>query len=297
MEINPPRDDLWGSNPLIKIHATMDALRVLDGAGNRHSLSLQGDLLEVKKVRHVKAESRPGKRAAITGFSEKSRWNLIKKTMRWDWDNIGPSVFVTLTYPDTHAKPTQEDRNKHRYLWHRMLETWRGCNTPMLWRVEYAERKSGVIVGQTVPHWHMLVFGVPFIPHGLLRSWWKSVIGCKGYVRTHIRAVKGPKGAAKYLSKYLSKDVCNYSLVRATYHNIRGRHWGILREEEIPCHRLIRIGKLSDAERQYIYEIASERLAGVDSQSQDSFTAYGQLTADILDNLRRNGIDIVGDED
>ncbi len=296
MEIPPPHDNLWYSNPLIKMHATMDALRVLDGAGNRHSLSLQGDLLEVKKVRHVKAESRPGKRAAITGFSEKSRWNLIKKTMRWDWDKIGPSVFVTLTYPDAFGRPTMEQRNKHRYLWHRMVESWRGCNTPMLWRVEYAERKSGEMVGETVPHWHMLLFGLPFVHYDLVNSWWKSTIGHSGYVRTDVRAVEGPRGAARYLSKYLSKDACTNSLVRATYHNIRGRHWGILREKEIPCHRLIRRAKLSDAEREYIYEIAAERLAGVDARTQDSFTAYGQLTADILENLNRNGIDIVGEE-
>lgn len=296
MEIPPPHDDPWNSNPVIKMHATMEALRALDGAGNRHSLTLQGELLEVKKVRHRKTESKVGKRAKITGFSAKSRWNLLKKTMRWDWDKIGPSVFVTLTYPDRRARPTMKDRNKNRYLWHRMLEAWQGRHTPVLWRVEYAERRSGELVGETVPHWHMLVFGVPYIPHELVRSWWGSVIGFEGYVRTDVRAVKGPLGAAKYLSKYIAKDVCTNSLVRATYHNIKGRHWGILREKEIPCHRRIHIAKLSDAERAFIYEIAAERLAGVDDRSQDSFTSFGQFTADILKNLERNGIDIIGDD-
>ena len=250
--------------------------------------------MEVKKVRHIKSESQPGKRAAIIGFSEKSRWRLIKKTMRWDWDAIGPSVFVTLTYPDAYAKPTMDDRNMHRYLWHRHLEAWQGRHTPMLWRIEYAERKTGEMVGEAVPHWHMLIFSVPYIPYGLVNDWWRSVIRCTGYVRTDVRAVRGPHAAAKYLSKYLSKDVCSYSLVRATYHNIRGRHWGVLRERMIPVHPKIFIGKLSDAERACIYEVAAERIQGVDERHQDSFTAYGVLTQDILENLRRNGVDIVG---
>lgn len=291
----PPHDDPWDRNPVIYQRKVLNALADLDGSGDRHQLTLQGELMEVKKVRHIKTGPNPGRRAAITGFSSKSRWNLIKKTMRWDWDAIGPSVFVTLTYPDQFAKPTMDDRNKHRYLWHRHLEAWQGCNTPMLWRVEYAERKTGEMVGETVPHWHMLVFGVPYIPHGLVNDWWASVIGCTSYVRTDVRAVKGPRGAARYLAKYLSKDVVSNSLVRATKHNIRGRHWGILREREIPVHRRIYIGRLSEAERAYIYEIVSERMAGVDEHSQDSFTSYGQLTEDILKNLQRNGIDLVGD--
>lgn len=292
MEIPPPQIDLWDSNPVIRNWKIMKALKMSDGIGERTALESQGPVVRVKRVKYQHGESRIGKRAAITGFSEKSRWNLIMKTAVWDWHKIGPSVFVTLTYPDGYKMEAPSERNKHRYKWHRYLESWRGCNTPVLWRVEYAERKSGEMVGTVMPHWHMLILGVEYVPYQLVNEWWRKSIGREGYVRTDVRAVTNDGGVRRYLAKYLSKDATSNSLVRATYHNIRGRHWGVLREEEIPVHPRIRIERLTEEQIDAVYMIAEEQMKNVDSRCKTSFTAMDQLADDIREYLRGIGLDI-----
>lgn len=288
----PPHDDLWDEVRDFDQRMTLQALDILCDVGERWRLEYQGDVLQVKHVAFSHEKPPRGNRAKITGFSAKSRWNLMLKSARWNWAEIGPSTFVTLTYPDAWARVEQDDRNKHRYLWHRKLECWRGCNTPMLWRVEYAERKSGEVVGDIVPHWHFLLFGVEFVPYRLVNEWWKTIIGYDDYVRTDIRAVVNEGGAARYLSKYLAKDVVSHSLVRATNHNIVGRHWGILREKEIPLHEKLIIPSMTDDQTEEVYGLVEQMLSSVHRQSKSSFTALGPVARDILAILKKCGVDV-----
>ena len=98
------------------------------------SLTIHGKLLTVKH--HFPRQGKPPTRAgtAITHLSRASRLRCLKILATIDWQTIGSSLFVTLTYPDELALPDREKRNRQRYLWHRDLERYLGQEIPCLWR-------------------------------------------------------------------------------------------------------------------------------------------------------------------
>lgn len=258
---------------------------------HRNELIIQGKLVQYKARKPYRKGAKRGVRGKVFGMSEASRMRLLKKLATWDWDSIGYSLFLTLTYPDERAMPLRDARNKHRYLIHRDIESNLGREVPCLWRVEYEVRKSGRHVGKPCPHWHLLLLGVEYMSCTDVNMWWRRIIDWKEYVRTEVKATTRAEGAARYIGKYLAKGSSSNSLVYASYHNDSGRHWGILREELIPVCEKIVIDRLIDTESEWLLEFAERFLPGVDSRVNTSFTLLGTRADECAKEFMQKRID------
>lgn len=193
-----------------------------------------GELLEITYIPKDKEYRRPGRRGKIKGFSRSARLRMLCTVASINWEQVKGGVFITLTYPDSHADRTMGARATDKYLFLRHMEKYLGKKLGALWRIEWQPRKSGKRLGQLVAHWHLIVFGTSYIPKDVVRSYWQLVLLADGPVVTWIEGIKSGKKLARYVGKYCSKIPEADVLDNATYLNNLGRHWGINRKELIP---------------------------------------------------------------
>jgi len=101
-----------------------------------------------------------------------------------------------------------------------------------MWRMEAKVRKSGENQGKIAPHYHLLVWNVPYL---CLLSWipsgWFEVVG-SGDPRhynagTRVEAVRSVKGVIYYTNKYICKAE-NFNLPGW------GRYWGMINRQDLP---------------------------------------------------------------
>ena len=99
-----------------------------------------------------------------------------------------------------------------------------------IWKLEPQERGA--------PHYHLLVFGVNFIPHQMLSQWWFDIVG-SGDERhlqagISIEAVRSREGVMHYASKmYMGKIIEGFSGV--------GRFWGVFNRAKLPLSKAVRV--------------------------------------------------------
>jgi len=251
------------------------------------SLTVKGKLVEVKHHFQYVTPSAGGKRSTVTAFTQASRLRLLKNLATFDWPKIENSLFVTLTYPDEEALQSQEQRNRQRYLFHRSLEKEFRRPIPALWRIEWLPRQSGEWQGEVIPHWHYLLFNEPFIPHEFVNDRWKRTIGHDGYCRTEVKAAKQEEAVGMYISKYLGKETVTSSLVYAAYHNIRGRHWGMLRKDLIPKCDARHYHDLDKEEEAFLLEFAKKEIPFFPQEGRQSFTLLGKKTTKLIEKFER----------
>jgi hypothetical protein len=159
---------------------------------------------------------------------------MLRLIAKIDWPLIGNSVFITLTYPDSHYDRCNSLRTRDRSTFLRDSERILGRCFSVLWRCEWKERQSGIHCHEFVPHFHLMAFGVPFLDHRDVRRTWRRILDVQGPLATDVRAIKGADGAGRYLAKYVSKAP---SLDNGAYLNkpwMRGRHWGLTRPSLVP---------------------------------------------------------------
>jgi hypothetical protein len=220
---------------------------------------------------HIKRHREP-----VGPWSHQSRMNLLRKLNVMDYEKIPASLFVTLTYPDGVDKMPYRERSKHRAVFARHVETYFRRPIPMVWRIEWEERKSGEYTGKLAPHFHVMMFNVRRIPWQLVREWWRASIGAGyGPLKTWLKHVYGQDGALRYLSKYVSKY---RSLDLTAYHNSGiefGRHWGILRPALIPLCPVMVERQLTAREIKIVRQWAYSRWDSYDPESGGGFTVLG----------------------
>jgi len=88
---------------------------------------------------------------------------------------------------------------------------------------QYLHVKEGTRKGW--PHLHVAL-RMKSVDHTLLRQWWEEITGA---FQIDIRAVKSVKGVAKYLAKYLTKDLVKFGTYRVWSCS---RGWTVDREAE-----------------------------------------------------------------
>jgi len=127
-----------------------------------------GRLFQVKiPGRHFRT---PGKRGECNGFTPSSRRNLQRKCAMLD-TSADSGQFVGLTYPDSivekyHGQIGGFDSFVERAkddlaAWIKRLQR-EVPGAATLWRIEVQDRKSGRFIGDLVPHFHLLVFNIPY---------------------------------------------------------------------------------------------------------------------------------------
>lgn len=157
-----------------------------------------------------------GIRGTVSGFSKASRKRMIEFMAKVR--NQGTMLFLTLTYDDmawlVKSDAHHSDLEAFRKRFERAYPTW--C---ALWRVEVKTRKSGILEGQDVPHFHMLIWtneqhGDPDRCAALFWKWgnvaWHEITGSAAPEHLeygfHVTALKSRKHAYSYVSKYVAKE-------------------------------------------------------------------------------------------
>lgn len=195
-------------------------------------LEAQGDLLAVKWKLGDIARSGGGDRGAVTEFSAGSRRRLIRKISRLQ---ANTAVFLTLTYPDRF--PGGKTAKCHlRALLERLRRRFPKCSA--VWRLEYQKRGA--------PHFHLILFDFPFVPHKTFRRWWAEIIDeyIDDYL-PHVRLefIRSKRGVQSYVSKYVAKmpDVvvseeseASEGLFNTITYLHAGRWWGVFNKACIP---------------------------------------------------------------
>jgi len=237
------------------------------------SVSIQGKVVEYKYHQIHEGEI-GGRRGEIREFTDAARRRMVTFLNRVKFDPTKLPLFVTLTYPDECAYTTVADRNLHRKIFARHLERLTGTTVPASWRIEWEVRKSGFWEGCIVPHWHMLIFKIGFIPYAEINRLWAETIGHKGHVQTEIRRVDKRGGVRGYMAKYISKEAVPHSLVLAAYQSSIGRQYGWLRKREIPLHDRHDRHSLSGEQIDDVIGLTDQMVPWAKLDARQSYTLY-----------------------
>lgn len=159
---------------------------------------------------------------------------MLKFVAKVDWQQVGDSVFVTLTYPDAFSDVTGAQRKRHRDLFFLKVERFLGKPVSIVWKTEWMPRKSGKNVGLLMPHYHLMVLDVKYIPHKVVREFWAQTLGHVGHLATDVRKITGPQGAGRYLAKYIAKAASLDDSTKGNSQRIGGRMWGVRRPSLVP---------------------------------------------------------------
>jgi len=236
-------------------------------------LEAQGSVFAVASS--MKRVTRPvgGKRGIITEFSKASRKRLIRKIARLKPVKI---TFVTLTYPGEY--PDVETAKAHqRALLERIR---RRCpETSGIWRLEFQQRGA--------PHFHWLLFNLPYISFETLKSWWQEVIGVIDSVPVFVRIeqVRSWRGVMSYASKYLAK----LSEPRAApFFNFVAylhakRCWGVFNAQFLPFNELVKAAfrQVTPVALKHIKEVCAQIWAGCDPRDLSGFVVLSDSAYDL----------------
>lgn len=117
-----------------------------------------GSLVKVTREGSGRPEGSGGKRGKIKRFSKGSRWRCMQKMGMIRRDAL--PIFLTLTFPDQFPDDPRE--------WKAFLKAWfkrllrQHPDAAGVWKMEMQPRQSGENEGQIAPHFHLLLWGVPW---------------------------------------------------------------------------------------------------------------------------------------
>lgn len=215
--------------------STVPTSRPSDEYLNEVTYRFQGSIVEVKtnrpRIRMPDAlwEGR-SIRGEITEFSCKSRVRMMKMLARLNWKEQKP-IFLTLTYPGEFPNARTAKRHLRAFLkriWH-VTQTL----TSAIWRLEFQKRGA--------PHFHIIVFGLPFIHYEVIQQLWCQVIKSEERVFTRIEMLRSARQAMYYISKYMAKveqssfksAVGDSGFIHVPY-LAAGRFWGVENRKLMP---------------------------------------------------------------
>lgn len=194
------------------------------------ALEVQGSLLAVANQWQCVPRPYTAHRGIVTGFSSASRKRMLRKSAR-----LAPSqgIFLTLTYPARYPDP-RTAKTHLRALLERFRRRYPECSG--LWKLEPQKRGA--------PHFHLLMFDLPFVPFWTLKHWWSDIIadyvdGTLPFVR--IEYCDSVKKVSRYVAKYCGKVIEQNSFFNnGSYLHAGpgpGRYWGVFNGPKLPYAR------------------------------------------------------------
>lgn len=240
-------------------------------------LDFQGGLVVARVKR--KAAPRGGPRGVVSEFSPASRNRLLKFFARLDahaW-----AVFITLTYMQDFPSPAVA-KTHLRAFEARLMYFAPGCS--WVWRMEFQKRGA--------PHFHFVVFGLPFLEKKRVQEWWAEIIGAPGERPfTRIEALKSRRKLTAYVSKYVAKvggGVDGFNLlaylqdgefvhpVTGELSGSVGRWWGVGNRSKLPF-AVQAVVVLSAAALPFLYQFrraARHVWRGVSRRPEQGFSLF-----------------------
>lgn len=219
-------------NPNIQEYTPQSAMRLIHPAQTRRirhakpaKITVYADMLKLSYpdyangvIERDSAHAGGGIRGNISGFSRASRKRMIEFMAKVR--NVQDMYFVTMTYDDESWLMKHDDHHADFEAFRRRFER-AFPNFRAIWRVEVKERLSGLLKGNNVPHFHLLIFtnrsdsneDKEAYSEGF-RAWgvrvWGEILQAQnpafekyGY---HVTPVRSRKMAYAYVSKYIGKQ-------------------------------------------------------------------------------------------
>jgi len=160
-----------------------------------------------------------------------------------------------------------------------------------MWRIEWKARQTGIFKGILMPHIHIVVIGLPCLTKWRIRKLWQRTLGYNKYINVHSINLVGAAGAAKYISKYVSKPD---TLGIVPYVNKRitpGKAWDMTRRPLIPWYDVSICRLLTDDQVAELQQLAVLAIPGYDPRSDGGFSLFGPDNAKVIGYWYGNGID------
>ena len=168
------------------------------------------------------------KRGKVQGFSRKSRQRFLAFVASLRRDAL--PLFVTLTYPEWWPGDWQNwKEHLDTFVKNHVMRKWPGAS--LLWKLEPQQRGA--------PHFHLIVWGVPFMPKEWLAQTWFEVVGSGDSKHlaagTSVERARSFRGVMCYAGKkYLGKEV----MLPPGWENV-GRFWGACGRKNFPRSRVL----------------------------------------------------------
>jgi hypothetical protein len=142
------------------------------------------------------------------------------------------ALFLTLTYPREYPADDVAKRHLDTFA-KRISRKW--PNAAFVWRIEAQKRGA--------PHFHLLVYGVEFVPKAWLSRVWYEIVGSKDdrHLRagTQVAYCHTIRQVLHYASKYAAKE-------EQGVRPIEGRQWGVKGRKNLPIHLVVLSLSLQD---------------------------------------------------
>jgi hypothetical protein len=174
----------------------------------------------------------------------------------------------------------------------RSIESHLGRHVSALWRVEWKARASGSLKGCCCPHFHLIIFSIPFIPYQKIRSWWRQAIGYgSGPLATDVQSLGDKRHHAVYIAKYAAKRP-DPSLDSLSKINIDGRHWGVHRRKVVPWCKTVTYDGLNDQQVERLKQIGYDEFSWYGEYAELGFSAFGILGERLRNEIERICLDV-----
>jgi hypothetical protein len=163
----------------------------------------------------------------VATFSLASRKRLLQLVASLDQDTT-PPLFLTLTYPQHWPSDPASWHDDLEAFFKRLCRKYPMCNIAVLWRKEPQARGA--------PHYHLLVFGVPYIAYQWVGEVWAAITGGNAATCSRVERVRSWRGAMSYASKYLGKKLGGgeFKTDAGEVLDSVGRHWGVMGTKHLP---------------------------------------------------------------
>lgn len=200
----------------IVIQRGKGAKDVEDDEGNEHEQSSEAN-----------GPDAPAKRGKVTGFSEDSRRRLRDRLHALRRDAGG--LFVTLTYHESAPDP-EEAKADLEAFWKRLRRRFPSISA--VWKMEPQDRGE--------PHFHLMIFGVEFLPVQWLSQAWHDVTGEDSDAHeaggVDLEPFLNEDGKLQgYMSKYMGEEYDHWpGTEEGDPWHTPGRWWGVLSRENLP---------------------------------------------------------------
>lgn len=192
------------------------------------TIALNGQFAQLKLPGCPAPPVAGGKRGAITEFSAKSRRRMLNMAASIDRAACPKlPIFITLTYPAEWPAETATCKAHLDAFTKRLVR--RFPHASLLWKLEYQRRGA--------PHYHLLLFNVPFLNAKVVAAWWYDIVGSRRpehlAAGTECKRARGWGGVMHYVSKYLAKHTdCGSD-------TSPGRFWGVVNRADLPIVLLV----------------------------------------------------------
>lgn len=205
---------------------------------------------EASELVEVQTKNKIANKKAIHEFSRGSRRTLLDKLMSLVPDAWHTAKFLTLTYHDS-VPPPKRAKDDLRAFYKRLVRYVKtkkrgaGYRPSWFWRMEIKERLSGELLGQPAPHFHIFLFGCPYIPRDMMLKWWHEITGDSTITQLDVKRLDNRRKGMNYVSKYVAKPMeadkdfgsaseAGAYLDISLYLAAMGRFWGFEGGQDIP---------------------------------------------------------------